>query len=377
MRGRLLTPLTIFLLALPALRAQDSFERLAESARAALEAERTDEAVRLYAQATELRPEWAEGWWRLGTLHYDGGDFPAARDAFTRFVALEVKAGPGFGMLGLAEFRLQQYSAALAALEQGIRLGLGPNWDFEREVLGRDATLHSLFGRPEIALQRLTLLMNKTAAAHPGAATAALLADLETVDAMGIAALRIPQLPAAVPADKASLVRQAGRAQALFALQDLPAAAREFAQLAAAYANEPGVHYAYGTFLLKTNPPAALAQFQKEIEVSPKDAAARVQAAVECLRTADYSAGRQYASEAVALAPRDFGARIVLARLLLAQDQVTDALEQSLAAVKLAPESPDAHFVLSRCYAQSNRPREAERERAEFQRLKDLADRSQ
>src|SRR5579872_1202361 len=174
--------------------AKESFEHIAQQARQALEAERVDEAIRLYGRATELHPEWSEGWWHIGTLQYDSGKFPAARDAFTHFVALESKAGPGFGMLGLSEFQLKRYEQALSGLEQAIRLGLGPNPDFEREVLYRDATLHSLFGRSEVALQRLTLLMNKAAAAHPGADTASLLDDVETLDAMGIAALRIPQL---------------------------------------------------------------------------------------------------------------------------------------------------------------------------------------
>lgn len=354
---------------------QEPFEQIAQQARQAREAERTDDAIRLYRRAAELRPDWSEGWWHIGTLQYDGRNFPAARDAFTHFVALESKAGPGFGMLGLAEFQLQRYGEALGELEQAIRLGLGPNRDFEREVLYREATLHSLSGRPEIALQRLTLVMNKAAAAHPGTDTASLLKDVEIVDAMGIAALRIPQLPSDIPASKAALLRQTGRAQALFALQDLPAAAREFEQLAITYPDEPGVHYAYGVFLLKVNPPAALPEFQKEMAISPKDAASRVQAAFESLRSGDYAGGRKYASEAVQLAPQDFGARIALARLLLSLDRVTEALEQAETAVKLAPESPDAHFALSRCYAQANRPQDAERARAEFQRLKDLSER--
>ena len=76
------------------------------------------------------------------------------------------------------------------------------------------------------------------------------------------------------------------------------------------------------------------------------------------------------------LAPGNFAAHIVLARLWLALDNAVEALQQAQIAVKLAPNSPDARLVLSNCYARTNRQQEAERERAEFQRLKDLADRA-
>ena len=355
---------------------KETFDELAARARHALDAERVEEAIPLYGRATELRPQWSEGWWRLGTLLYDARRFPEARDAFAHFVAVESKAGPGFGMLGLSEFQLKRYEQALAALEHGVRLGLGPNREFERTVLYRDATVNTLMGRPEVAIQRLTLLMNQAAAAHPGAGAASFLSDLEAVDALGMAALRIPKLPAGVPTEKAALVRQAGRAQALFALQDLPAAAVEFEQLAATYGSEPGVHYAYGVFLLKTNPPRALPEFQKEIELSPRDADAHAQCAFACLRSGDFGTGRKYAEAAVKLAPGNFAAHIVLARLWLALDNAVEALQQAQIAVKLAPNSPDARLVLSNCYARTNRQQEAERERAEFQRLKDLADRA-
>jgi tetratricopeptide (TPR) repeat protein len=379
-RGHWLAVVVVLLLpvahAAQATGSPDSFEELAARAGKALEADRVEDAVALYGRAVALRPQWSEGWWRLGTLLYDQGKFQQARDAFQHFTGVEKKAGAGFGMLGLCQFQLKLYPAALTALEEGIRLGLGPNREFLRLVLYRDATLNSLLGRPQAALARLTLLMDQNAAAHPGAAAADLLKDLETVDALGIAALRVPKLPGDVSPQKAALVRQAGRAQALFALEDLPAAAREFGQLADSYPQEPGVHYSYGVFLLKTNPSRALAEFQKEMAVSPADADARAQAAFECLRAGDFALGRSYAAEAVKLAPGNFAARVVLARLYLALDNPQQALEQAQVAVKLAPDSPDAHFALSNCYARTNRPEDAERERAVFQRLKEIADRS-
>lgn len=357
--------------------AAGSFDNFAARARAALEAERLDEAIDLFGRATKLRPGWSEGWWHMGTILYDRQRFADARDAFTHFTAGEPKAGPGFAMIGLCEFQLKRYPQALAALEHGLQLGLGTNREFARSALFRDATLHSLLGRPELALKRLTLLMNQDAEAHPGAASQALLGDEQVIDALGIAALRMARLPSDIPSDKTALVRQAGRAQAMCALVDWVAAGEEFRLLIADFGGAPGVHYMYGVFLLKEHPAEAVLEFQKEISISPGDVDARVQIAFTDLATGEYARGRKYAAEAVKLAPANFAAHIAYGRLLLESDDVEQALAEGQTAVKLAADSPDAHLVLSRCYARSNRPQDAERERREFERLRAAMDRAE
>src|SRR5204863_153740 len=147
---------------------------------------------------------------------------------------------------------------ALPALERGRKLGLGTNPEFVRSVLFHDGITNALLGKPEIALQRLTLAANKIAAAHPEAPEDAVLADLKLLDAFGIAALRISKLPSDLAALQIPVVRLAGRAQALIALQDRVSAETEFKQLLPLYPSEPGVHYMYGVFLLKGHPPLAI-----------------------------------------------------------------------------------------------------------------------
>jgi len=352
-----------------------SFQNLAAKARAAMEANRVSEAMQLYRRATNLKPDWTEGWWHLGTLSFDSGQYRQARDAFAHFVAIERKQpGPGFGMLGLSEFRLKQYSEALSALERAIRIGLGTNAEFVRTVLYYDGILHTLIGQPEMALQRLILVANQIAAAQPVAPRDAVLADEDLVKALGLAGLRIFRLPSEIATERLLLVEQAGRAEALIALQDRIAADTELKQMLALHPSEPGVHYMYGVFLLKEHPPLAVDEFRREIEVSPNSDAARIQLALEFLRTADYQEGLKYAQEAIALAPNNFVARIASGRLWLALENTDHALEELRIAVKLAPTSPDAHFALSRVLSEAGRKAEAARERAEFERLQKLAE---
>jgi tetratricopeptide (TPR) repeat protein len=353
----------------------ESFEKLAARARAALIADRVPDAIRLYARATELRPDWTEGWWHLGTLLFDAGRFRDARDAFTHFVAVERKEpGPGFAMLGLSEFELKRNREALAALERGIRLGLGTNPDFVRRVLYHDGILNTVLDHPEIAVQRLTLAANQIAAAHPDAPTQAVFADPDLVDAFGIAALRMPKLPSEIAAAQTPMIRLAGHAQTLVALQERVAAEADLKELLALYPSAPGVHYMYGVFLEKEHPPLAMNEFRHEIDVNPSNDAAWIQLAFEFLGPADYEQGLKYAKQAVALAPGNFVAHVAYGRLWLDAGKTDRAVEELRIAIKLAPGSPDAHFALSRALSQAGQNTEAAHERAEFERLKALAE---
>ncbi len=48
-----------------------SFEQISRAAEQARDANRDDDAIRLFRQGLKLNPEWKEGLWYLGTLLYD------------------------------------------------------------------------------------------------------------------------------------------------------------------------------------------------------------------------------------------------------------------------------------------------------------------
>lgn len=352
-----------------------SFDQIASQAQAAMAANQTDQAIRLYERAVAMRPAWSEGWWYLGTLFFDSGQIPKAHDAFLQFVSVERKQpGPGFGMLGLVEFQRKEYANALAAFERGIQLGLGDNAQFVHAVLYHDAVVNNLLGRSEIALVRLTLVANQLALEHPAASKEAVLEDAPLLNAFGLTALRISKLPDEIPSDKSSLIREAGHAQALIAEQDRAGAGAELKQLIEHYPTEPGVHYFYGVYLLKEDPPSAVPQFEQEIRISPKHTAAHIQLALEFLRSNDYKQGLKHAQTAIELEPRNFVAHIACGKLLLGLEENARAVEELRTAVKLAPDSPDAHFALSRALSALGQSQEAAQERAEFEKLKALSD---
>src|SRR5690348_5482314 len=65
------------------------FPELAAGANAARSANRLDHAAALYQQALALRPDWAQGWWYLGTIDYDENAYAQAAHAFQRLITLQ------------------------------------------------------------------------------------------------------------------------------------------------------------------------------------------------------------------------------------------------------------------------------------------------
>ena len=231
-------------------------------------------------------------------------------------------------MLGLTEFELKDYRQALDAVERGRKLGLGDNPEFVNRVLYTDGILSTSLAKPDVALVRLTRVANQLALEHPEAPKDAVLGDTKLLDALGLGALRMQKLPTEIPTNRTALVRQSGHAQALVALQDRVAAGHEMKELAEQNPAASGVHYMYGVYLLKEDPSEAIAEFRREIEVSPQHVPARVQLALEFLRTSDYKQGLPYAQKAVALAPDNFVAHVACGRLWLGLGNGDHALRE-------------------------------------------------
>ncbi len=73
-----------------------------------------------------------------------------------------------------------------------------------------------------------------------------------------------------MPPKRRAVVDLAGKAAWAFATQHPDAAAAGYKQLLAQYPTEPGVHYAYGLYLMETDSEAALVEFQKGSAEQPE-----------------------------------------------------------------------------------------------------------
>jgi tetratricopeptide (TPR) repeat protein len=338
-----------------------AFDALVKQATAARQAERWEEAIALYAKAVKLRPKYVEGYWYQGTAYYSLDKFAQCRDRFRDVLRLAPKNGAAAAFLGLCEFGLKDYDRSLQHLLQSRGLGVGDVPELAGVARYHAAILLTRTGQYEQALQTLGEF------AHEGEDSA------RVIEAMGMATLRMPLLPAELPPDRREMILMAGRASYQMATRNTAAAGKGFEALVLRYPETPNVHYAYGVYLLLEQADRALDEFKKELELQPGHPQSLMQLAFEYLSRGDAPAALSWAKQAVAAAPKDFAARKVLGQALLDTGDVPGAIAELEHGVKLAPESPGLHFTLARAYQRAGRLEDANREREEFTRLDRIA----
>jgi tetratricopeptide (TPR) repeat protein len=338
-----------------------SFEELAQEAEAARVAEHTESATRLYHDALRIRPDWDEGWWYAGTLHFGLNQFAEAENAFAKLTALKPEAGAAHALRGLSLFRLTKYDGALESLKRAAVAGLpADNAELKHAARYHLAILLTQSGDPETAL-KLLYTIAREGDHSPGVERA-----------MGVAALRLRALPAEITPARQSLVELAGRAHMIAASRDNASAVDYFQRLAKEYPDEPGVHYTCGVFFLRDDPDRALEHFQRELLISPGHALAQLQIAFELIRRNDFAAALPHAQQAVKLAPESFAAHNALGRVFLETGKTQSAVRELELAVKLEPASAESYFSLARAYTKAGLKAKADQARTEFNRLEKL-----
>jgi tetratricopeptide (TPR) repeat protein len=330
------------------------FEDLAKQADTARAASHSAEAITLYREALKLKPAWKEGWWYLGALLYDNEQYEDAREAMRRFVGLDPDGGPAWGLMGLCEYGVREYDLALAHIEKAVALGLRNAAQIEESVRFHEALLLTRSGQFEKALQ-IYIVFSRKADATPS-----------LIEAVGLAALRMPMLPQEYPPQDRELVLTAGRASFEAMARRPQTAEAAFHDMMLRYSDRPNVHYLYGTYLLSSNPEEALNQLRAELEVAPQNVPCLVNLALEYLRRGDAASGVPYAQKAVQYAPGSFPGHNALGRLLVETGDVKGGIEQLEIATKLDPGSPQNHIALAGAYAKAGRQADAKRERQAF-----------
>ncbi len=338
--------------------------RLAAQAEAARKAGRTQEAVDLYKKGLAQQPGWIDGHWGLATLLYDLDRYDEAQPEFAKVVAANPRDGVPLAMHGLCEAQLHQYERALKDLSRARQLGIR-SVEVGHVALFQEAVLLNRFERYENAFE---LLRPFVLAGED---------SVSVIEAIGLSMLRLPFLPSEVPADKREMILLAGRGGYQLAMPRANASGRlAFEELVSRYPGAANVHYAYGTFLLREDPDAALREFQRALELAPDDFRAMTHIALEQVRRGQAEDGLAVARQAVAAAPSFPVARLALGRVLLETGDAAGAIVELERGAALSPESSQIHFSLSRAYQKAGRAKDAERERAEFQRLEEAGKRT-
>jgi tetratricopeptide (TPR) repeat protein len=336
-----------------------TFDAMAKRADEARDAGRLDEAVKTYRQALEINPKWAEGWWSLGTLYYDGDDFSEAKAAFESVVALDPKQGTARAMLGLCEFELGQHQRALKDIEASKTLGVLEDKQLRDVVMYHDGMLLQRAGQFEAAKAALSSLCQNGVRSS------------ELAGIFGMVALRMRDAtPPDAGTEAGKVVQLAGRGACLNAAKEYDAAKTEFELVIGQAPHFPLVHYAYGCELVDARDiPGAIREFEAEIAEQPNSVLPRLHIAVAEYKV-DSAAGLKFAEEAVHLEPNLPLAHYLLGLLLLDTGAYARAVPELEIARKAFPQEGRIDLSLATAYAHVGRPQDAARSRAEFARKK-------
>ncbi len=337
----------------------NAFEALAKRADEARNAGQLEEAVKTYRQALAINPKWAEGWWSLGTLYYDGDRYAEAQIAFKKVVALDPKQGTARAMLGLCEFELGQPERALKDIEASKALGVLEDKQLRDVVTYHDGVLLQRSGQFEAAKAALSSLCLSG------------MRSSELAGTFGMVALRMRD---AVPPDPdteaGEVVQHAGRGACLSGAKEYEAAKTEFDQVIVRSPHFPLVHYAYGCELVDARDIAgAIKEFEAEIAEEPKSVLPRLHIAVAEYKV-DSAAGLKFAEEAVQLEPNLPLAHYLLGLLLLDTGAYERAVQELEIARKAFPQEGRIDLALATVYAHVGRTQDAALARAEFARKK-------
>jgi tetratricopeptide (TPR) repeat protein len=337
---------------------RQQFDSIAVQAAQARDSENLDEAVKLYRQAVQVRPDWAEGWWYLGTIAYDRGQFQEAVDALSKVTTLAPRDANAFAMLGLSEAKLNQDQQALTHLGQALTLGVGDQANMHQVVLFTQANLLLAaggFGRAQELLDQLAKERNNV--------------DDDLLIALGRSVLGVKSVNSTTASETRDLLLTAGRAEMLAANRETDAALSAYADLVKRFPKVHNVEFAYGRFLLNNHlDDEAVAAFKREIANSPQHLLARLGIA-GALLLADPATSRIYAEQAVKLAPKLEEAHYLLGASLLAIGDAERSVSELETAEHLNANDSRVYFVLAKAYKRVHRDRDAARAREKFAQL--------
>jgi len=355
-------PLLALVLSATPVDSSQNFELIAKQADAARQSDHVQRAIELYGEGVRLRPEWSEGWWELGSLYYDQDRFPEAETSFKRFITKAPKPGPAYAFLALCEYENRDYDRSL----EHFRLWATKGWAGSPELIDV-AVFHFalLLTREGRFVESLYLLATEVQRRGGSPALA---------EAMGLASLRMKNLPEDYPPEQREMVWLAGSSAVYSALPPVDfARADEFAhRLEQHYGIAPNVHYFLGTLLSYEGKKAeGEKQFRRELETSQQNTAALLELARMDLESDRLDEAAIFARQAVDLEPKNADAHHVLGRVLLAADKLPESVKELETAKQLAPDGATIRSHLAMAYSRSGRKEEAKAEMAAFTTLKE------
>jgi tetratricopeptide (TPR) repeat protein len=329
---------------------QESFSTLAAKAATARDANDLPHAIELYQQALNLKPNWSEGWWFLGSMAYDSDQYALGQTALIQFVKFENKAA-GWSLLGLCEFETGDSTHSLEHIQKALEMADGLPPEMLPALRFHEAQLLAHAGLFDQALSKYIWF------ARRGTSSPVLFS------AIGLAALRTALFTKDIPPDKQDLYSLAGTTTFHWMAADFQRAASDFQTLVERFGSTPNVHYLLGSFLLPSQPDQAMQQFMQELQLNPTSADALAMVALEYIQHDDLNGALPYARKATANTLAPPMAHYVYGLVLTRTGDLANGVQHLAQAAKLDPANLEYHMALAVAYSRSGRAADALRER--------------
>jgi tetratricopeptide (TPR) repeat protein len=331
--------------------AAPSFDDLAARAAEARNQDNIPIAIELYGKAEQLKPDWAEGWFYLGLLQYQGNQFPQAIEAFNHLLQLQPTAVPAMALRGLCEFETAAYDDSLRDLEQAVAHGAANEPHNALIIRFHLAELLAHAGRFQDALDQYRFFANQ----HVDAPDLLL--------GVGLAGMRVITLPKDLLASDREIYQAAGEAGYVMLAAESERGDDLFRQLFARYPTTPNLHLFYGFLLFPHDPDLAVDQFRNESILVPTNETAHAMLAFTLMIAGRYGEALPEAEHAYTVAPDTEMAQLALGRSLAETGDVKRGIELLNQVLQNDPKNVEAHLGLASIYSRTGRREDAYRER--------------
>ncbi len=321
-----------------------------------------EEAAAEYRTVIKSAPDYAEAHANLGSVMSRLGKYDEAIAGYEAALRINPQLKPILLNLGIAHYRAGRFAKAVENLEKFLQTI--PDHLQARQLLGISLVA---IGRDADGVAQLEPLSKATD-------------DPTTLYSLGLAYLRlnrsdlkaiISQLAASSAGKPLSLLL---RGQWLLGKLEFKQAAEELEAAAKFDPDLPRLQYSLGLSYLKIGrSQEARACFERELRQSPQDFSYLFYSAYAHELSGELEVARRRSEEALKLEPSSPEANTLLGKILLKQGKAADAVAPLESAVANDPADSEKRYLLARVYQQLGRRKDAARELAEVQRLKNKA----
>jgi Tfp pilus assembly protein PilF len=329
-----------------------------------LKQNRPDLAISEFRAIVALDPNNVDARGNLGVLLFFQGDYQGAIPQLRKAVTLRPALAKTRALLGMAEKRTGDDSAARSDLEKAFP-------KIEQEKIKTESGME------------LIELYSGTGDLDKAAGVVDALSNLYPTNPQVLyASYRIhsdltaqSMLSLTMVAPKSALTHQM-MAHELWKHGDAEAAIHNYREALQIDPTTPGLHFELAELLNSAGGQGAQEEAKKEYEAAL--AANKLDEKSECrlgdiaYREGDMAQSQAHYSRALELQPNDPDANIGLARVLMEMKQTQKAQALLEHTIQLDPTIPLAHFRLSTIYRQEGRPDDAKREVEQYQKYKDM-----